>query len=178
MINIRPLSKEDLTYKIKWYNDPRINKYLHYEKPFTYNTTLEWFEKIKNDETRFENVIEYRETNEYIPVGIIGLFSIDYKNKKAGIYITIGDINFQRKGIAYNAMVKFMKYCFQKYGLQKIYLYTDVENVVAQNLYKKVGFTKEGVLRRELFFKGRYIDRLYYGILREEFENKYQMENR
>ncbi len=173
MINIRPLSKEDLIYKINWYNDPRVNKHLHYENPFTYSGTLEWFENIKNDKTRFENVIEYKVDDEYIPVGIIGLFSIDYKNKKAGIYITIGNINFQRKGIAYNAMIDFMKYSFKEFHLQKIYLYTDVENVVAQRLYEKIGFVKEGFLRRELFYKGRYIDRLYYGMLSEEFENKY-----
>lgn len=165
MINIRPLTENDLSYKIRWYNDERINKYLHYEEKFEYDKTLKWFKNIKSDLSRFENIIEYNNK----PVGIIGLFEIDKKNRKAGIYITIGELDIQGKGIAYKTMMKFMEYCFNEFELEKIYLYTDLENIRAQKLYEKIGFRKEGILRRELYFKDRYIDRVYYGMLKEEF---------
>ena len=156
MINIRPIREEDLEFKIKWYNDDRIRKYLHYEEKFEYEKTLNWFRGIKDNKSRFENIIEYKGK----PVGIIGLFDIDEKNKKAGIYITIGEVDLQGKGIAYNSMLKFMRECFDNFKLEKIYLYTDLENIIAQRLYEKIGFKREGILRKELYFQGRYIDRL------------------
>ena len=38
----------------------------------------------------------------------------------------------------------------------------------ARNLYEKVGFVLEGILRKDIFFKGEMINRCMYGIIREE----------
>lgn len=168
-INIIPFSEEHIIDKVKWYNDEKITKFLHYEEPFTYEGTYNWLQKIKKDQTRYENIIEICDDSQRIAIGIIGLFDIDLKNKKAGFYITIGNPNYQGKGYAYKATIKFLSMCFKKYNLEKIYLYTDFENEKAIKLYEKVGFKQEGLLRKELYYKNRYIDRYYYGLLREEF---------
>lgn len=168
-IVIRPITESDIPDKVKWYNDNEVAKFLHYEDKFTIEKSLEWIRKIENDTTRFENVIEAKEGNQFKNIGIVGLFNIDLKNKKAGYYITIGDKEYQGRGLAKKATVKFLRDCFYKFRLKKIYLYTDVDNITAQRLYEKVGFIKEGLLRKELFYKNKFIDRYYYGILREEF---------
>ena len=170
---IKPITKEDIPDKVRWYNDDEITRFLHYENKFTIKGTLEWLNKIANDNSRYENVIKIKEGSLLKNIGIIGLFDIDFKNKKAGFYITIGEKEYQGKGLAKKATIKFLKDCFLKFDLEKIYLFTDVDNVVAQRLYEKVGFVKEGLLRSELFYKNRFIDRYYYGILREEFFNLY-----
>jgi diamine N-acetyltransferase len=58
------------------------------------------------------------------------------------------------------------------YNLNKIYLYTEVENIAAQKLFEKVGFKKEGLLREDLIYKGRKIDRFVYGLIVEEYIKK------
>jgi RimJ/RimL family protein N-acetyltransferase len=170
---IKQITADDIPDKVRWYNDDEVTRFLHYENKFTIKESLEWLKKIKNDNTRYENVIKIEEDNILKNIGIIGLFDIDEKNKKAGFYITIGEKQYQGKGLAKKATIKFLKECFISFELEKIYLYTDVDNVVAQKLYEKIGFVKEGLLRNELYFKNRFIDRCYYGILREEFFSLY-----
>lgn len=170
---IRPITEKDIPDKVRWYNDDEIVRFLHYEDKFTVEKSLEWLRKIQHDTTRYENVIQIKEGDNIKNVGIIGLFNIDLKNKKAGFYITIGEKEYQGKGIAKMAAIKFLAHCFLKFDLKKIYLYTDVENIRAQKLYEKLGFVKEGLLRKELFYKNKFIDRYYYGILREEFFRLY-----
>jgi RimJ/RimL family protein N-acetyltransferase len=172
-IVIKQITEFDIPDKVKWYNDDEITEFLHYEEKFTIEKSLEWIKKIENDTSRYENVLKVKEDSQLVNIGIIGLFNIDLKNKKAGFYITIGSKEYQGKGLAKKATIIFLKHCFNKFNLEKIYLYTDCNNITAQKLYEKVGFTKEGLLRRELFYKNRFIDRYYYGILRHEFFSLY-----
>lgn len=167
-IRIVPFNFNHIPEKVKWYNDKQIRKYLHYDEEFTIEETRKWLENIKKDKTRYENVIQYLTGEKYIDIGIIGLFNIDLKNKKAGFYITIGDIEHQGKGLAKKATLKFLKDVFKKFDLEKIYLYTDFENERAIRLYEKCGFKLEGKLKKELFYKGKFINRYYYAIFKED----------
>jgi len=174
MIHITPLCPEDIPYKVRWYNDEKITEFLHYTEKFTIEKSLRWLEEIKNDPTRFENVISILEGDKIIKIGIIGLFNIDLINKKAGFYITIGEKSYQGKGIAKRAAIQFLHECFNKYDLNKIFLFTDKENIRAQKLYESLGFVQEGLLRQELFYNNQFKDRYYYGILKSEFFEKWE----
>lgn len=167
-IKIVPFKYENIEEKVKWYNDKEINRYLHYEEDFTIEGTQEWFKRIEKDSTRFENIIQILDEGKYVDIGIIGLFEIDRKNKKAGFYITIGEKKYQGKGYAKKATLKFLEQVFRQFELEKIFLYTDFENEKAIKLYEKCGFILEGKMRKELYYKNRFIDRYYYGIYRED----------
>ena len=167
-IRIVPFDVEHIQKKVKWYNDKEIRKYLHYEENFTVEKTREWLKNIKKDKTRYENVIQVFDNGKYEDIGIIGLFNIDMKNKKAGFYITLGEKQYQGKGFAKRATQKFLKEVFSKFNLEKIFLYTDFENERAIKLYERCGFKLEGKLKKELFYKNRFVDRYYYAIFRED----------
>lgn len=79
MVTIRKFEKKDIENKIRWMNDPRNNRFLHYDFPLEYEKTLAWYEGIKDREDRYDGVIEA----DGKPVGLIGLLSIEKKNKKA-----------------------------------------------------------------------------------------------
>lgn len=170
-VSFREIEDRDVEKKVKWYNDKEISRYLHYEDKFTIEGTREWLKKISSDSTRYENVIEVKDGDSIMNIGIIGLFNIDYKNKKAGYYITIGEKTYQGKGLAKKVTMIFLNHCFEKFDLEKIYLFTDTDNIVAKNLYENVGFKQEGKLRNELYHNGKFISRYYYGILKKEFLN-------
>lgn len=170
---IQNITTSDIPDKVRWYNDKEITKHLHYEEEFTVEKTSEWLKSISYDDTRNENVIKIKQGNSIKNIGIIGLFNIDFKNKKAGFYITIGEKQYQGKGFAKKASIKFLRDCFLNFDLEKIYLYTDYDNVQAKMLYEKLGFKEEGLLRKELFYKGKFIDRYYFGILRDEYFKLY-----
>lgn len=165
---IRKFNQNDIENKIKWINNPQNNDYLHYDLPLEYNKTLLWYNNVKDNSNRYDAVIEYNN----IPVGVIGLINIDEKNKKAEYYITLGEEIYKGKGIATIATKKIIKYGFKNYNIEKIWLCVDAENKIARKLYEKVGFVLEGTLKKDIYFKGKMIDRCMYGICKEDWRDK------
>lgn len=159
-VKIRKFELKDIENKIRWINNPENNTYLHYNLPLQYDETVKWFQNNKDKEDRYDAIIEYNG----IPVGLIGLLGIDKKNRKAEYYIVLGESQYKGKGIALIASKKIIEYAFNILLLNRIYLYTEIENISAQKLFKKIGFIQEGILRKDIFFRGKYIDRYVYGI--------------
>lgn len=167
-IKIRKFQETDIPYKVRWINDDENNRFLHYDLPLEENKTLLWFNSIKDREDRADFTITYKDA----PVGLIGLINIDNKNRKGEYYIAIGEKNYKGKGIATVASELLIMESLNTYNLNKIYLYTEVENIAAQKLFEKVGFKKEGLLKEDLIYKGRKIDRFVYALIIEEYINK------
>ena len=167
-ILIRDFKKEDIKIKIEWINNSENNTFLHYNIPLNYDDTLNWYIN-KNNLQRRDCIIEYKS----VPVGLIGLLQIDNINKKAELYITIGNTEYKRKGIAFKSINIILEYGFCELNLNKIYLNVDADNLPACNLYEKVGFKQEGYFVKDLMHKNKLIDRKRYALLKQEyFERK------
>lgn len=167
-IIIRKFEKKDIPNKVKWINDKRNNTYLHYDLPLEIEKTEKWFDVNKDRTDRYDAVIEV----ERVPVGLIGLLNISPKNKKAEYYISMGEVDYKGKGIATKASHLLLDYAFNELKLEKVFLYTERENVGAQKLFDKVGFEREGLLKKDLFHNGRFVDRYVYGISKDFHQNK------
>ena len=167
-VSIRKFEKRDIPNKIKWINDPANNAFLHYDIPLEIGKTEVWFEKNKDLTDRYDAVIEADGT----PVGLIGLLSIDHTNKKAEYYVTLGEREFLGRGIAGRASRLLLEYAFAELSLNRVYLYTEVDNTAAIKSYERIGFRREGLLKNDLFSKGRFVDRYVYGITKKAFYHR------
>lgn len=165
-ITIRKFERTDIPKKVEWVNNPENNQFLHYDIPICVEKTEKWFDSHLGENTRYDAVIEA----DGIPVGTIGLLEIDRKNSKAEYYIAMGETAFKGKGVAKEASRLILEYAFQTLGLNRIYLFTEVENETAQKLFERVGFVREGILRQDIISHCRYVDRIAYGFLREDWE--------
>ncbi|WBL14830.1 GNAT family N-acetyltransferase [Sutcliffiella sp. NC1] len=159
-IAIRKFQEEDIPYKVKWINDDRNNKYLHYDLPLREDKTFRWFKSLEGRNDRIDYTITYAGE----PAGLIGLLNIDLSSKGAEYYICLGGDKFKGKGIANVATDLLIRRAFKEFGLNKIYLYTEIDNVPAQKLFEKSGFVKEGLLKNDLFYNGKYVDRYIYNL--------------
>ena len=56
--------------------------------------------------------------------------------------------------------------------LNRIYLFTNINNTRAQHVYEKNGFLKEGLLRQHRYHKGKLTDYVVYSILKSEWEQR------
>src|SRR5690625_794034 len=157
-IKLRKFKVEDIPYKVKWINDSENNQYLHYDLPLEEGKTLAWFNSIKTRNDRADYTITCNDE----PVGIIGLLDIDENNKKAEYYITLGATRLKGKGVATIATDLLIKKSYKEFGLKEIYLYTEVENIQAQKFFEKNSFKKIKILKNDLFYNERYIDRYLY----------------
>ena len=164
-IILRRFRREDIPKKVEWINNPDNNRFLHYDIPISIEGTERWFNSHIGDDTRYDAVIEA----DGVPVGTIGLLSIDKKNSKAEFYIAMGETSYKGKGVAKEASRLILQYGFEVLGLNRIYLFTEAENVIAQRLFERVGFVKEGMLRQDINSRGLFVDRFTYGFLKEDW---------
>lgn len=164
-VTIRKFKREDIPKKVEWINNPENNQFLHYDIPIEIEKTQKWFDNNIGRTDRYDAVIEV----DRVPCGTIGLLSIDRKNSKAEYYIAMGEIALKGKGISTKATKLILDYAFKELDLNKVYLYTETENVPAQKLFEKIGFVKEGCIRDDLFSHGRFVDRYVYGICKNDY---------
>lgn len=165
-ITIRKFTKNDIPKKVEWINNPQNNRYLHYDLPLEISKTERWYDTNAGRTDRYDAVIEA----DGVPVGLIGLLVIDYKNKKAEYYISMGETDYKGKGIAKEASRLILNYGFNELNLNRIFLYTETENLAAQRLFESIGFVKEGCLKEDVVSHGIFSDRFMYGYLRKNWK--------
>jgi diamine N-acetyltransferase len=161
-IYLRLFEKEDLHLRVKWINDEETNKTLGFDIPVSLAKTQAWFQNSLTDNSKVNFAIVDIETDKVI--GMSGLINIDYKNKNAEYYITIGEKEYLGKKLPDEVAELILNYGFNHIGLFKVYLHTFDYNTKAQHVYLRNGFIKEGTLRKHKWKDGKFIDIIYYGI--------------
>lgn len=111
--------------------------------------------------------IKYKPLN--IFVGTIKLDKINQTNNSAELGIMIGAKEVWNKKIGTKASLILMNYAFNTLNLHKVWGGTDEHNISMQKLFLKLGFQKEGQLRKVNFQNQQYSDNFYYGILASEY---------
>lgn len=76
----------------------------------------------------------------------------------------------RRKGYGTEAAKIMVDYLFLSKGIVRIQAHTDVRNAVSQKVLEKIGFKKEGIIRKYAFVCGEWRDALLYSILREDWK--------
>lgn len=69
------------------------------------------------------------------------------------------------KGLMTEALEAVVTFGFGQLGLHRIYATTNIDNRSSQRVLEKVGFRKEGVLRRHSLLQGKWADSVIYGLL-------------
>lgn len=148
-IVFRPFTESDIEIKIKWINDPCVNKYLHYDLPLEYDKTLNWYNRVKDLKTRADYVIEF----EGNPVGLVGLLNIDYDKKEAEYYLTLGESDFRGRGYARRVIQLFLAKVIEEFSLNVVWMSTEKENAACKHIHEQLGFrliSKESDRYREI----------------------------
>ncbi|MEE1218385.1 MAG: GNAT family protein [Ruminococcus sp.] len=169
---LRKFEYSDSSSMLKnWIADEKIQSL--YSEP-TYKTEEAVKELLTKYITSYEKEDYYRwavidkETNECI--GQIAYFLVDSKNHFAEIEYCIG-AEFQCRGFATEATKAVIKFGFEQMNLHKVQICTKTINIPSKRVIEKCGFTYEGTLRDYFYMNGEYIGRLYFSILRSEYQS-------
>lgn len=104
-------------------------------------------------------------------IGQIAYFLVDSKNHFAEIEYCIGAA-FQCRGYATEAAKAVIAYGFDRINLHKVQICTKTMNAPSKRVIEKCGFIYEGTLRDYFYMNGEYVGRLYFSMLRAEYEQK------
>lgn len=77
---------------------------------------------------------------------------------------------FQGKGYGSEAIRWAISWGFHNAGLHRVAVHAGGYNTGAVTLYSRLGLKKEGVLRSNIWFEGRWWDEHLFGILAEEWQ--------
>jgi ribosomal-protein-alanine N-acetyltransferase len=73
-------------------------------------------------------------------------------------------------GLATEAARACVDYAFRSLDADKVWARADPRNVGSVRVLEKLGMQHEGTLRKHQLRRGERVDRVYYGLLREEWE--------
>lgn len=170
LVRLRPPERSDLRQFVNWLREPELR---HYTTMRYISDALEerWFEKLLTETSgptpaRLHFVIETREGG--VPLGVISLMSINWRDRHAEAGIIIGEQDYWGKGYGTDAMRTLLDIGLKWYGLHRIHLYVIAGNERAIRSYEKCGFQHEGRLREAMFVDGTYRDLLVMSLLAGE----------
>lgn len=170
-LTLRPFRYADnedmLTY---WVSDPNIQS-MYSEPIYTTKEDVKglldkYIDSYKEDDYYRWAIIE-KDSN--ICIGQIAIFLVDNKNHFCEIEYCLGS-KFHRKGYATEAVRRVLEFCFSDVNFHKVQVCHKEGNVASEGVIKKCNFTYEGTLRDFFYMEGKYVNRLYYSMLREEYE--------
>lgn len=177
-VRLRPIELEnileDAQNVVSWANNPEVREalrfYSFFQGSLTLNRQLYFFYRMiesKNDQV----FIVETKSGEFL--GTCGLHDIDRFNNNLRFGIIIFNKNYLRKGYGKEILNLLLRFSFENLGMNKVYLTPRTDNKLAIYIYKRLGFKKEGIMRKEYKVReGQYIDPLRMSILRDEWEVK------
>jgi len=166
---LRKPKKKDLKGLLRVSLDPDVMKY-YGMPPIRSKKDIErevnWFNKIYRKKEGIRWIIASKETDEYI--GDVGFHNYSKQHRRIELGYKLSK-EYWRKGIMTESIKKAVKFAFEELKVNRIEALVDIDNLASLQLLRKLGFTKEGILRQYEKETRGFVDLAMFSILREEF---------
>ncbi|MEP6928094.1 MAG: GNAT family protein [Ginsengibacter sp.] len=162
---IKPTEESDLNelMQLRWDADVMSNL-LH--EPIGMKQQMEWFKNISAKDIVMTIFLKSEENLNII--GTTGLYNINMRHQTATLKIRISP-TAQGKGIGPKLFIMILDYAFGTLNLRKICSDNFSENEGVAKLKGKLGFVKEGTLRKHYYHNGEFRDADIYNLLKEDY---------
>lgn len=159
---IRLVELDDLEEVRCLHNEPSTLNQLSDARYVTPLMQEAWFQRLQASETSCRYVCRIKDGNDL--VGVFRVDNVDTFNQSVMVGLDISQ-KFRRNGYATEIYKFFIEYFFDKRKFHRLYLSTLSTNVAAQELYKTLGFSPEGIQRDAIFRNEEYIDLINYSLI-------------
>lgn len=167
-VTLRPITKNDTGFIVKWRNNQSVRENFIFQEPFTPEMHNHWLDtKVKNGEV-VQYIIEEKQSN--VPVGSVYFRDIDRANRSAEYGIFIGEAKARGKGYGSETARLFCEFGFQKLGLHRISLRVLSGNEQALHSYLNAGFHVEGTFKDMVYLQEKWRDVVFMARLEQECE--------
>ena len=163
MIELTALDASHLYAAFGWRNNPAIWRWCRQSGPLSWDNHTGWFNSLKNNDAIRMFAVLYGEI-----VGVCGLTSIDWVNRRAEFSLYIGS-EHQRNGYAKAALTALFDHGFKNLNLDLIWG-ESFDGNPAMAMFDKMGMTRDGIRRQFYYRDGKYIDAHLFSITAEEWK--------
>lgn len=169
-VRLRGVEPSDAATFFEWNLDSEMARNLDFVWPPVSQAEVDrWAEeqsRKKMDDGTFSWVIE---DSSGAAVGSISTQNCNPRNGTFSYGIHIAG-EHRRKGYAAEAISLVLKYYFEELRYQKVTVPVHGFNEASVALHERLGFVREGTLRRMVYTGGAYYDAHWYGLTKEEWE--------
>lgn len=175
-IRLTVVRDDDLPQFAEWLSDFGLQRLVNpgMSVPHTVDDLLNpdgWFQAdMKNEKSQ---IFAVRTHVDDTFVGISAISNLDMFAHHAEVGINLANPDYRGKGYGGEVMLLTMRYGFEQFNLNRIYLKVMSFNTRAIRLYEKLGFIHEAREREVFFHDGEYFDQIIMGILRTEWEEQH-----
>jgi ribosomal-protein-alanine N-acetyltransferase len=171
---LRPLEERDLPAYVAGMNDTEVGGWAGYREPFSVEQAKGWLQH-NNEESRhgrgwFFAVCELGDDRF---IGTTWLKDVNTSSMMAELAIFM-DRDHIGAGWGTDAQRVLLNFAFTNVGLQRVFLTVFAANERAIRSYEKLGFQREGLMRRSWRGIRGLEDSLLMAILKEEWEAQNQ----
>lgn len=165
-VNLRTIEEEDIEFLRDNINRKEIRTHLTARKPVNLNQEKEFFEEVISSDDNVHLAISSNQE-------MIGIISLEENGKdirvaEIGIWI---DSEHHGNGYGTETVDLVTSYGFNELNYHRITARAHEENKGSQRIWEKLGFTKEGELREQVYREGEFINTYLYGVLEHEWSN-------
>lgn len=166
-VNLRVMEKEDLPTLVEWYNNPEFfGEYV----PLIQTSRTE-MEKVFENRNSSETKILIIEKRDGTKIGYIIHFNVIWNGigKLTTIAYSLKPIE-RGKGYGTEAAQIMVDYLFLTKEIPCIQAAAHVENIASHRVLEKVGFKREGIIRKRFYIRGEWTNQVLFSILKEEWK--------
>ena len=140
---------------------------MHFDTPVLIDKTIEWFLRNQTKNYRVDMTL----CDELGGIcAFCGITDMNHNINKGETYIFTSP-DAQRSGLGTEALRQLCSYGFLELGLNKVYAWTNEDNVASIRLHQKVGYQMQGRFREEYrTSSGELKDRIYLELLRKDWK--------
>ena len=156
-VYLRPILKQDITFLNEWKNDEETYKNLGGGfMPISIDHQEKWMDSIID--TTGNNKRYMVCDNEDTPIGMVGLYNINWIHRTCEIGLYIGNKSTQGRGYGKESCRLIEQFAKEYLNLRKIKLNVVFDNESATRMWHSLGYEKVGLFKEERFIKGEYKD--------------------
>lgn len=172
-VYLRALEPEDYLITSQWRKDEEIQNLVGGPKYFvSKEKERQWVLNTINDNSRMVLGICLKENDKLI--GTVNIQDIDWINRSAHVPIQIGDKKYWGGGYASEARILALKFAFDERGMHRIWAVVLEHNEPSIRQCERLGFVREGILRDSVFKDGKFLNQVYLGLLKQDFDKAYE----
>ncbi|RBI59526.1 GNAT family N-acetyltransferase [halophilic archaeon] len=167
-VTLKTIEAEDIIIIQRWVNNPEVRRYIHeFRLPYSREDCEKWLPEARDDRARVDLLV----CLENEPIGRARLEPFHTKRRAANLGFLIAP-EHQGNGYATETAELLVEYGFTDLLLHRLEAKALAPNSGSRRVLEKIGFVEEGHKRKAAIADGEYVDEVYYGLLRTDWESK------
>jgi RimJ/RimL family protein N-acetyltransferase len=170
-VELRRHDRANYPLYARWYGDEEIWRLTSWEPQPPRREAVERLFEEREESPMNDSFAIHRE-DEKEPFGVISLMNISETKASADLSVIVGDKKNRDKGLGTEAIRTILRYAFEDLDLERVNLSVFEYNEPAISTYEKLGFKREGRLRKAIQRDGSSHDAILMKILASEWHAK------